>query len=201
MADANEPVSATVGAPSDVLMALYMNDRDRARSAAAGVALSLPELAAFGDLAPLAQHLERHPANLQVYSPDGWTALHLAAYFGYASVVVQLLRAGASHSARSTNAQGNTALHAAIAGRREMAAITALLAVGSDACAVDAQGYQPLHLAASRGDQGLVALLIACGASRDVRTADGKLPADLAREHDHQDVADWLSHASQRHTV
>jgi uncharacterized protein len=195
MADASEPTLPAAGAPSDVLMALYMNDRDRARSLAAGLTLSLPELAAFGDLVPLAEHLERHPADLQAYSPDGWTALHLAAYFGYASAVVRLLRAGASHSARSTNAQGNTALHAAIAGRREMAAITALLAAGSDASAIDAQGYQPLHLAASRGDQALVELLISCGASRDVRTTDGKLSADLAREHDHQDVADWLSRA------
>lgn len=193
MADVKEPAAPTAGAPSDVLMALYMNDRDRARGAAAGVTLSLPELAAFGDLAPLTQHLERHPADLQAYSPDGWTALHLAGYFGYASVVVRLLRAGASHSARSTNAQGNTALHAAIAGRREMAAITALLAAGSDASAGDAQGYRPLHLAASRGDLALAELLIACGASRDVRTADGKIAADLAREHDHPDLAEWLS--------
>lgn len=195
MPDSSRPTVPAAGAPSDVLMALYMNDRDRARSVAAGLTLSLPEVAAFGDLAPLTEHLNHHPADLQVYSPDGWTALHLAAYFGYAAAVVRLLRAGASHSARSTNAQGNTALHAAIAGRREMAAITALLAAGSDATAVDAQGYQPLHLAASRGEQALVELLVSCGAGRDARTADGKVSADLAREHGHQDVADWLSRA------
>jgi uncharacterized protein len=193
MAETEKTPTPAAGAPSDVLMALYMNDRDRARSLAAGVTLSLPELAAFGDLATLTQHIERQPVDQQQYSPDGWTALHLAGYFGYASIVVRLLRAGASHSARSTNAQGNTALHAAIAGRREMAAITALLAAGSDASAIDAQGYRPLHLAASRGDQALVELLIACGATPDVRTADGKLAADLAREHDHADLAEWLS--------
>ncbi len=192
MADGNEAAAPTAGAPSDVLMALYMNDRDRASSLAAGLTLSLPELAAFGDVAPLTLHLVKYPAHLQDYSPDGWTALHLAAYFGYPSAVVRLLRAGASIAARSTNVQGNTALHAAIAGRREMAVITALLAAGSDVSAVDAQGYAPLHLAAARGDLALVELLIACGASRDVRTADGKLAADLAREHDHVDLAAWL---------
>ncbi len=193
MAETEQTPTPAAGAPSDVLMALYMNDRDRARLLVATVTLSLPELAAFGDLAALTHHLERRPADLQQYSPDGWTALHLAGYFGYASVVVRLLRAGASHAARSTNAQGNTALHAAIAGRREIAAITALLAAGSDVSAVDAQGYRPLHLAASRGDLALVELLMACGASRDVRTPDGKLAAELAREHDHQDLAEWLS--------
>ncbi|MES3034410.1 MAG: ankyrin repeat domain-containing protein [Gemmatimonadota bacterium] len=193
MADAPQAAAPTSNAPSHVLMALYMNDRDRAQTLADGVTLTLPELAAFGHVGRVARHVTEHPDDLQVYSPDGWTALHLAGYFGFAAVTVYLLRAGASHAARSTNAQGNTPLHAAIAGRRELPVITALLSAGSDATAVDAQGYTPLHLAASRGDVAVSELLMACGADPAVRTRDGKLAGDLAREHGHPDLAASLS--------
>lgn len=179
-------------APSDILMALYMNDRDTAETLAAGATLTLPELAAFGNVGRLTTHLAEHPEDVHVHSPDGWTALHLAAYFGYAAVAVRLLRSDASITARSTNPQGNTPLHAAIAGRRELPVITALLAAGSDAGAVDAQGYTPLHLAASRGDVAVAELLMACGADPGVRTGDGRLASDLAREHDHDDLSALL---------
>ncbi len=193
MADTTATTAPASGAPSDVLMALYMSDRDKAKSLAASVVLTLPELAAFGNVAPVSEHLASHPEHLHEYSPDGWTALHLAAYFGYASAAVCLLRAGASHAARSHNEQGNTPLHAALAGRCEMTVVTALLAAGCDADAIDSQEYRPLHLAASRGDQAAVELLIACGATRDAKTKDGKTAADLAAAQSHPDVAAWLS--------
>ncbi len=193
MAEGTETAGPASRAPSDVLMALYMNDRDKARTLADSVTLTLPELAAFGNVGRVARHLADHPADLQVYSPDGWTALHLAGYFGFAAVTVRLLRSGASTDARSTNVQGNTPLHAAIAGRRELPVITAMLAAGSDAAAVDAQGYTPLHLAASRGDVAVSELLMSCGADATVRTRDGKRASDLAQEHAHFDLAAILT--------
>ena len=195
MAEGTETAAPVSRAPSDVLMALYMNDRDRAKVLSEGVTLTLPELAAFGHVGRVTRHLSDHPADLQEYSPDGWTALHLAGYFGFAAVAVRLLRSGASHSARSVNQQGNTPLHAAIAGRRELPVITALMAAGSDAAAVDAQGYTPLHLAASRGDVAVAELLMACGADPAVRTRDGKRASDLASEHGHADLAASLDTA------
>jgi uncharacterized protein len=193
MADTTESAAPATGAPSDVLMALYMGDRDKAKALAATRTLSLCELAAFGDVALVTGHVEAHPEDVWIYSSDGWTALHLAAYFGYASVVVRLLRAGAGHATLSHNEQGNTALHAALAGRREMPVVTALLAAGANADAIDAQQYRPLHLAASRGDQAAVELLLACGATRDATTKDGKTAADLAAAQAHPDVAEWLA--------
>ena len=181
------------GAPSDVLMALYMGDRDKAGTLAAGTTLTLPELAAFGDLVQVSERVSQHPVELHDYSGDGWTALHLAGFMGYAGVVVRLLRAGADTAARSRNHQGNFALHASIAGRREMPVITALLGAGADPAAVDAQSYTPIHLAASRGDRAVCELLLACGAVRTVLTADGKSAGDIAHEHGHADLADWLT--------
>jgi uncharacterized protein len=193
MTDTTQPAAASPGAPSDFLMALYMGDRDKAKTVAANLTLTLPELAAFGDLASVSEFVLSSPKSLHEYSPDGWTALHLAAFFGYASVVVRLLRAGASISSSSHNQQGNTALHAALAGRCEMPVVTALLAAGSDADAVDAQSYRPLHLAASRGDQAASELLLACGAVTSAKTADGKTASDIAHERGHPDLSDWLA--------
>jgi uncharacterized protein len=194
MSDEAQQAPAPAGAPSEILMALYSGQREAARSLAIGMELTLAERAAFGDLAAVADHVARQPDDIHVFSADGWTPLHLAGYFGYAAVVTRLLRAGASHTIRSRNAQGNTALHATLAGRSEMPAVTALLAVGSDPNALDANGYTPLHLAASRGDRAAAELLIACGADHAVVTSDGKTAADLAADRGHPDLEVWLRH-------
>ena len=196
MTDIAETDVRAPGTASDVLMALYLGDRDKAKSLAAGMVLTLPELAAFGDLVHVSQRVTHHPAELHDYSGDGWTALHLAGFMGYASVVVRLLRAGADTAARSRNTQGNFALHASLAGRCATPVITALLAAGADPAAVDAQSYTPLHLAALHGDRAVCELLLACGATRTVLTADGKAPEDIARERGHEDLAEWLTRAA-----
>ncbi len=181
--------AAVAGAPSDLLMALYTGRRDDALAIASTVRPTLSELAALGGLEAVAERLSEDPRALEEYSGDGWTALHLAGYFGADAVCVCLLRAGANHGARSRNVQGNTPLHAALAGHRDRATVLSLLAAGSDARAIDAQGYVPLHLAASRGDTELCAVLRACGASTQARTSDGKSAADLAAEHGHAQLA------------
>ena len=53
----------------------------------------------------------------RAYSQDGWTALHLAAFFGRQDAAAALLAKGAEARARSTNPLRNTPLHAAAAGR------------------------------------------------------------------------------------
>ncbi len=53
-----------------------------------------------------------------VLSGDGWTPLHLAAFFGQKDTALALLNKGAPVNARSTNPMQNTPLHAAAAGRK-----------------------------------------------------------------------------------
>lgn len=199
MADQSDAVPDVAGAratpaaaPSELLMALYMGDHERANTLATGAALTLPELAALGDLLHVADHLAQHADDLHDLSGDGWTALHLASFFGFANIVVALIRAGASHTAQSRNEQGNTPLHAALAGKCDRTVVCALLAADADASAIDAQGYAPLHLAASRGNRELSELLIVCGAWKDIQTPDGKRAADIARDRGHAELADWL---------
>ena len=60
--------------------------------------------------------IDREPALLEAHSSDGWTPLHLAAFFGHPELAKGLLNRGAPIDSRSTNAMKNTPLHAAAAG-------------------------------------------------------------------------------------
>jgi uncharacterized protein len=184
----SDDTAAPVGAPSAVLMALYQGNIEQARALAEAQRVSLSELAAFGDVDAVAERLRTSPAEVHDWSPDGWTPLHLAAFFGHVSVIVLLVRAGADLGRLSRGAQGNTALHAGIAGRCDMGVVAALLAAGASPSVCDAQGYAPLHLAASRGDRAMVTLLLACGADAAVRTTNGRLASDIAEERGFPDV-------------
>jgi len=120
--------------------------------------------AALGRTDQLKVLLDRGEAVLQELSPDGWTPLHLAAFFGHRETAAMLIERGADTAARSKNEIANTPLHAAIAGGR--AAVAELLVErGADVNAV-ANGLTPLDIAAGREDQEMMTYLIAHGAER-----------------------------------
>lgn len=89
------------------------------------------------------------------YSYDGWTALHLAAFFGHTAAARILLEAGADVNAVSRNSLANTPLHAATAGKHVDVAVL-LLDSGASGRAVDAGGYTPLQIAVQNGLQPVV---------------------------------------------
>lgn len=149
---------------------------------------TLHEAVVLGDVERLRVLLTEEPSATNALSPDGWTALHLAGFFGQAEAARVLLEAGAEVDVWSENAMRNTPLHAAIAGAREKAVIEPLVAAGADVNAAGAGGYTPLHLAASRGDLPLIELLLAHGA--EARMAEGgETPVSLATERGHPDAA------------
>lgn len=120
--------------------------------------------AALGRTDQLEVLIDRGQADLGARSSDGWTALHLAAYFGHHETAAMLLDRGADLAARSTNDLANTPLHAAVAGGRGPVA-ELLVERGADVNAV-ASGLRPLDIAAGREDQEMVAYLSRHGASR-----------------------------------
>jgi ankyrin repeat protein len=124
-------------------------------------------------------------------SPDGWTALHLAAFFGQIETTRVLIDQGANVNAVSENEMRNRPLHAAAAGRH-FAVCELLIGNGADIDARQSGGYTALMEAALHGDRGLVELFIRRGASRDLRSDEGKTAADIAAEHGHDDVAGLL---------
>ena len=125
------------------------------------------------------------------YSHDGWTPLHLAAFFGNARCAEVLLDNGADVHGRSRNAMQNTPLHAAAAGRSaETAAV--LLAHGADVNARQAGGWTALHSAAQNGDVAILNLLLAHGADANCRADNNQTPLDLAMTKGHQQAAEIL---------
>ena len=150
-----------------VLEALYKGDRDRAGELAAEAgSLNVFEAAALGDAAWLADLLREDSELATADSPDGFSALHYAAFFGSPEAVRALVSAGADIEARSTNeefAPEATPLHSAVAaGRMDNAA--ALLEAGADPNARQHGGFTPLMEAEQRGDLDLAELLIRHGA-------------------------------------
>ena len=89
-----------------------------------------PSLAIFaasilGDTVQIEALLTANRSLATLLSSDGWTPLHLAAFFGKDETARALLNKGAPVNARSTNPMQNTPLHAAAAGRH--AAVAKLL--------------------------------------------------------------------------
>jgi ankyrin repeat protein len=125
------------------------------------------------------------------YSHDGWTPLHLAAFFGHKGCVDVLLAHGADVHARSRNAMQNAPLHAAAAGRHS-AVVAALLAAGADANARQHGGWTPLHAAAQNGDVETATLLLVNGADPQARADNNQAALDLALTKGHPAIVDLL---------
>jgi len=176
-----------------VLAAAYGGAPDIAEWLGNRRTLDMFEAAAVGDVARASIILNGAPAALDAFNTDGWTPLHLAAYFGQVAMVRFLLAEGALLDEYSRNAYGNLPLHAAIAGRQSVPLVRLLLDEGADPNARAAMGLTPLHVAAGIGHQELIDLLLRRGAERYAATDDGDLPVDLARRRGHQTIADRLS--------
>ena len=101
--------------------------------------------AATGRVSELAEALAQ-PGTIGAYSYDGWTPLHLAAFFGELDAARLLVEAGADLQAVSRNSMANTPLHAATAGKHQAVAVM-LLEQGADPTVVDAGGYTPARIA------------------------------------------------------
>lgn len=177
---------------SPVLQALYRGmERVPAALKARGYQFDVIEAAAAGDADRLKEHIAGEE-DLTLRSPDGWTALHLAAFLGRPEATAVLLAAGADHAAVSGNTTANHPLHAAIAGRSDPDVIAALIAAGADASYAAGSLWTPLHLAASRGNEGLCDTLLAKGADAGAVSADGKTAADVAHERGHPTLGERL---------
>lgn len=192
---AREPGAAAdrpAGQPSALLMAAYVGNAELAGLLATHAPADAAEAAATGDLQRLEAVLREDPARAHVRSGDGWTPLHLAGFFGHRAAAERLLDAGADLGAISSNSTGNTALHAAIAGRCDEATIELLVRRGADVHRAGEGGYTPLHLAASRGCLPVIEMLLAEGADAGAVTNDGRTAARIAAERGFPGAAERL---------
>ena len=146
------------------------------------------EATAYGMLDRLREALDGDPGLVQAFASDGFTALHLAAFFGKVEAARLLLERGADPATYTRNDFANQPLHAAAAGRH-LEVCRALLAAGADVNATQHGGYTPLHEAAGSGDVALAELFLSAGASPAALTEDGRTPAQVAEAAGHVDLA------------
>ena len=190
--DASQATEALPGGLSPLMFALYNNARDIAELLMAFRPLDIFEAAASNDGRRVAELVVADPSLLASHSVDGWTPLHLAAFFGARESAFVLLGTGAALDAASTNPMANTPMHAAIAGAAGESLAPLLIAVGADVTYVGGSQVTALHLAASRGFEALCRVLLARGVDRMARTEDGKTAAEIARARGHLGTAALL---------
>lgn len=141
-----------------------------------------PELSAFDlaaldwadDLAALADF------DLDALSGDGFSALHLACFFGALETAAFLVEKGADVNIIAGNPSNLSPLNSASAGGHGPV-VELLLRAGANPNARQAGGYTALMSAAGMGNAPVVDMLLAHGADWGLQSDDGKTAADFAR--------------------
>jgi ankyrin repeat protein len=193
---AEDPGAVTEVGPdgeTPVMAALYRGHTDAvAALVEAGAPVNLFAAAATGRLETLDREIARGNPSVTDCAYDGWTALHLAAFFGRQAAAERLLAAGADPTAVSRNSMRNTPLHAALAGGHTDVALY-LITRGADVNAVDAGRHTPLHIAAENGLIDAVRALVAAGADAHAVDAEDNTPLSRAAARNRHEVVDILN--------
>jgi uncharacterized protein len=188
---AADPGLASARGPDGISAILLARYRGHAwlaeRLAEPAAELDQFEAAALGHVTRLRELLARDAAAAGSFAADGYTPLHLAAFFGQLEAAAVLLERGADPRAAAHNPSRVQPLHSAAAAGHA-AIVGLLLERGADPDALQAGGYTPLHAAAANGDVVSTRLLLDHGAARDVCADDGREPVDLAREAGHDEL-------------
>jgi ankyrin repeat protein len=153
--------------------------------------LDIFEAAAVGNAERIREILETDAGLKNSFAPDGWTPLHLAAFFGREQAALALVEEGADLHALSKNDNRNTPLHAAVAARKANL-VRLLLAAGADANAKAANDWTALHLAAFSGDPVVMEILLAQHPNLNASNHEGQTALEIAVEKKHAAVAELL---------
>src|SRR5258708_11105663 len=143
-----------------------------------GLVLDIFEAAASGNTGEVNDLAKDNALMARHYLPDGRTPLHIAAAAGKPDMVTLISTKGADLSAGPESPLLTALNHPDHAVASEMSRF--LLMNASDPNARRRDGKTALHLAAARGYDDLVQMLIHRGAATDVRDADGKTPLAVA---------------------
>jgi uncharacterized protein len=150
--------------------------------------LDIFESASIGDQSRVTQSLDSNPSLINKFSPDGFTPLGLACFFGHLPIVRFLLNKGADPNIASNNPYKVTPLHSACAiYNYDIADL--LLTHGANVNAKQMQGVTPLHSAAHHGQTKLSTLLIEHGADVNAKMDNGNTPLFMANEKGFQETA------------
>lgn len=146
---------------------------------AVGPELDIFEAAAVGNAARVTELLASDPELVRAWSVDGFTALHLACFFGQEEIAKTLVENGADVAVAARNPMQVAPLHSAAAGRK-VAIVKMLLEHGAPANARQQGGWTALHAAAQNGDSEMERILLERGAD-PAATNDAGLTAEALR--------------------
>jgi ankyrin repeat protein len=187
--DPSLAATRSLGGVSAIMLSRYRFHRATTDALlAADPDLDVFEAATLGYIDRLRERLDEDPGRAVAFSPDGFTALHFAAFFGKAEAARILLATGASVDAYSRNETHVQPLHSAASGNHHEVC-RVLIAAGADVNATQRYGYTPIHAAAQNGDVELVELFLSAGADADAPRDGGESPADTAEAAGHVDIA------------
>ena len=127
----------------------------------------------------VAQLLLEHGGDVNTRRKDGWTPLHVAAYFGNVEIVRLLLDHGADPEANAEGDMGEKPLHKVSYGKYRsqedgVRVAQLLLEHGGDVNTRRKDGWTPLHVASYFGDVEIVRLLLDHGADPEAN-AEGDM--------------------------
>jgi hypothetical protein len=186
---------AESGESAVLLSVYYGKDEVRDLLLERGAPLDVFEAAAAGVRGKVEEWVKKDAGLARAFAHDGFTPLHLAAFFGRIPVVELLLSRGAPVDEVSRNPSALRPLHSAVAHRQPQVALEisrAMIAAGADVNATQHGGWMPLHAAALHGNLPLVRLLLEAGAVADAKNDTGQTPAALASSKNHKEVVALL---------
>jgi ankyrin repeat protein len=175
-----------------VLVALYHRRPDMAVEIEDRLkTLSIHEACALGRLDSIEHLLADDVSLVSARSSDGFTPLHLAAFFAQHEAAAKLIAAGAGVDVVADNPTRVRPLHSAVASGK-LGGVRLLLEYGADPNSRQQMGFTPLMGAAANGHVEMVRLLLSRGADPSLRSEDGKTAREHAEAKGHPETAALL---------
>jgi ankyrin repeat protein len=175
-----------------LMFALYNGKRDIGDMLVTlGAKIDVFSASAYAALKEIVEILRIEPSLVNTFSPDGWTPLHLASFFGNIMVVEYLTMSRADINAVSKNSLKNQPLNAATVSNKTDV-VKCLVKKGADVHFAQHGGITPLHSAAHNGNEDLVQIFLAHGADPNAKDEKGETPLDKATQQGHTNVVSIL---------